>query len=85
MQRFGGAFGVAIATAVFSATGHLGTAAAFAGGFRPALATVAALSGLGAVVSLAVRARRVAVTPHMPQQVPESAPARGALAQPAHS
>jgi hypothetical protein len=60
MQRFGGAFGVAIATAVFTANGHLGTAAAFTGGFRPALATVAALSALGAAVSLGVRARRSA-------------------------
>lgn len=60
MQRFGGAFGVAIATAVFTATGHLGTPATFMGGFRPALATVAALSVLGAAVSLGVRARRSA-------------------------
>jgi EmrB/QacA subfamily drug resistance transporter len=60
MQRFGGAFGVAIATAVFSGNGHLGTAAAFTAGFRPALATVAALSALGAAASFGVRARRSA-------------------------
>jgi EmrB/QacA subfamily drug resistance transporter len=58
MQRFGGAFGVAIATAVFTANGHLGTAVTFTGGFRPALATVAALSVMGAAVSLGVRPLR---------------------------
>jgi MFS family permease len=42
LQRFGGAFGVALATAVFSAHGHLGTAASFDRGFRPALAVDAA-------------------------------------------
>ena len=85
MQRFGGAFGVAIATAVFSADGHLGSAAAFVGGFRPGLATVAALSGLGAAASLAVRARRSAVSAGSSQPAPEGAPAPAALAQPAHS
>jgi hypothetical protein len=44
VQRFGGVFGIAAATAVFSANGHLGTALTFTGGLRPALA-VAAGSG----------------------------------------
>ncbi len=41
LQRFGGAFGVAIATAVFSAHGHLGSPASVASGYRPALAASA--------------------------------------------
>jgi len=58
LQRFGGVFGIAIATAVFAANGHLGTAASFDAGFRPALAVSAALSILGAMCALAVTARQ---------------------------
>lgn len=66
MQRFGGVFGVAIATAVFTANGHLGTAASFTAGFRPALATVAGLSLAGAVTALAVgKRRRTASSPQL--------------------
>jgi EmrB/QacA subfamily drug resistance transporter len=57
LQRFGGAFGVAVATAVFSANGHLGTPASFTAGFRPAFAVAAGLSVLGALAALAVRDR----------------------------
>jgi EmrB/QacA subfamily drug resistance transporter len=58
LQRFGGAFGIAVATAVFAANGHLGTSASFSAGFRPALAVAAGLSLLGAVTALAVGSRR---------------------------
>jgi EmrB/QacA subfamily drug resistance transporter len=54
LQRFGGVFGIAVASAVFAANGHLGTAAGFTAGFRPALAAVAGLSVLGAMSALAV-------------------------------
>ena len=57
LQRFGNAFGVAVATAVFAAFGSLATPAAFSAGFHPALTVVAGLSLLGAVASLAVRQR----------------------------
>jgi EmrB/QacA subfamily drug resistance transporter len=57
LQRFGGAFGVALATAVFSAHGHLGTAASFDRGFRPALAVAAALSLAGVLSALLVGGR----------------------------
>ncbi len=57
-QRFGSVFGVALATAVFAANGHLGTPASFTAGLRPAMAVVAGLSFLGAVTALAVRGRR---------------------------
>ncbi len=54
LQRFGGAFGVAVASAVFSSNGHLGTPASFTAGFRPAFAVAAGLSVLGALCALAV-------------------------------
>jgi len=57
-QRFGGVFGIAVASAVFAANGHLGTAASFDAGFRPALAVAAGLSLLGALTALAVGSRR---------------------------
>jgi EmrB/QacA subfamily drug resistance transporter len=55
LQRFGGAFGIAIAAAVFAAFGQLGPPAAVVAGYRPALAVSAGLSLLGAVTALAVR------------------------------
>lgn len=61
LQRFGGVFGLAIATAVFAANGHLGTAAGFSAGFRPALIACAAFSVLGACTALAVHLRPRAV------------------------
>jgi EmrB/QacA subfamily drug resistance transporter len=57
-QRFGSVFGIAIATAVFTANGHLGTASSFTHGFRPALALAASLSIAGALTALAVRRQR---------------------------
>ena len=54
MQRFGAAFAIAIASAVFAANGQLASAAAFTAGFRPALVAVAGLSLLGAVAALAI-------------------------------
>jgi EmrB/QacA subfamily drug resistance transporter len=65
LQRFGGVFGVALVTAVFSAHGRLGDPAGFVAGFRPALAVAAGLSLLGAATAAAVAGRRrpVAVPP----------------------
>ena len=54
MQRFGSAFAIAVASAVFAANGQLGTAAAFTAGFRPALTVVAAMSFVGALAALAI-------------------------------
>jgi EmrB/QacA subfamily drug resistance transporter len=58
LQRFGAVFGVAIVTAVFSASGHLGSAAGVITGVRPALAASAGLSLAGALAALAVGSRR---------------------------
>jgi EmrB/QacA subfamily drug resistance transporter len=58
MQRFGAVFAIAIATSVFAAYGHLGSAVSVTSGFRPALAVAAGLSLLGALAALAITARR---------------------------
>ena len=60
LQRFGGAFGVAIATAVFAAHGHLGSPASVVSGYRPALAVAAGLSLAGAIAAVAVGRRKPA-------------------------
>jgi len=57
-QRFGGAFGIAVATAIFAAGGNLTTASGFVAGMRPALAAAAALSLFGAMAALAAGGRR---------------------------
>jgi len=54
LQRFGSAFAIAVAAAVFTAYGHLSSAAGFVAGFRPALAVAAGFSLLGATLALAV-------------------------------
>jgi MFS family permease len=58
MQRFGAVFAIAITSAVFAANGHLGSPASVTSGFRPTMAVAAALSLLGAVSAVAIRARR---------------------------
>src|SRR5215831_10385177 len=60
VQRFGGAFGVAIVTAVFASYGHLGSPASVVSGYRPALAVSAGLSLVGAMAAVAVGRRRAA-------------------------
>lgn len=54
---FGGAFGVAVVTAVFTAHGHVGTPASFVEGLRPALMLAASLASLGTLTALAVSGR----------------------------
>jgi MFS family permease len=58
MQRFGGAFGIALVSAVFAGYGHLGTAASFTAGYRPAMVGAAGLSLLGALTAVAIGGRR---------------------------
>jgi EmrB/QacA subfamily drug resistance transporter len=57
-RQLGGAFGVSILAAVFAATGSLGGARAFSSGFASALSVAAALSLLGAIVSLVLPGRQ---------------------------
>ena len=61
MGRFGGAFGVAIVTAVFTAHGSLASAAGVVAGYRPALAVSAVLSLAGAASAVAIGRPRAAV------------------------
>jgi len=70
LTRFGSVFAVAIASAVFAGSGHLGSPAAFTNGFRPALGVVAALSALGALSALAVGGRRQAAVEAEPEAAP---------------
>jgi EmrB/QacA subfamily drug resistance transporter len=74
LQRFGGAFGVAVVTAVFAAHGHLGSPSAFDSGFRPALAVAAALSLIGAATALLVNAKRRSVTRMAVEPAPAALP-----------
>jgi len=63
LRELGGVFGIAIAVAVFAATGGYGSAALFVDGFVPAISVAAGLSALGAVVGLALPARRSTAVP----------------------
>jgi EmrB/QacA subfamily drug resistance transporter len=54
LQRFGGAFGVAVATSVFAAFGSLGSPTELIAGFRPSFTIVAGLAVLGALAALGV-------------------------------
>jgi EmrB/QacA subfamily drug resistance transporter len=57
MRQLGGAFGIAILTAVFAAAGSYASAGAFSGGFAPAAAAAAALALAGALAGLALPGR----------------------------
>ncbi|MEV4239289.1 MFS transporter [Nocardia sp. NPDC049737] len=61
MRELGGVFGIAIAAAVFAATGGYGSVREFTDGFGPAIKVGAALALLGAVVALALPGRRAGV------------------------
>lgn len=65
-QRFGAAFGIAIVTAVFSASGHFGSAASFTAGYRPAMLVSAVISLAGAAAAVAVGRGRVAAAGGVP-------------------
>ncbi len=58
LQQFGAVVGIAVVTAVFNATGSLASPASVTHGYRPALATAAGLSVLGAVSGLGIRRAR---------------------------
>jgi membrane protease YdiL (CAAX protease family) len=57
-QRFGAVFAIAIASAIFSTYGHLGTPASVTAGFRPALWACAAFAVLAAVTAVGIGSRR---------------------------
>jgi EmrB/QacA subfamily drug resistance transporter len=71
MQRFGAVFAIAIAGAIFTANGHLGSPAAFTNGYKPALAACATLSLLATLAALAIApGRRAESREHEPAEVP---------------
>ena len=84
MRQLGGVFGVALAVAVFSGAGSYASPQAFASGFSPALWVSAAFSLAGALVAIAIPARRalrptaVSEPPGvtMPGPAPTAVPAR---------
>ncbi|HUA74241.1 MAG TPA: DHA2 family efflux MFS transporter permease subunit [Solirubrobacteraceae bacterium] len=57
-QRFGAVFAVAIATAAFSAYGHLGSPSAVTAGFEPAMWACAGFALLATLSGLAIGSRR---------------------------
>lgn len=68
LQRFGGVFGVAIASAVFASYGRIGTPSSFTAGFRPAMGSLAAFAIVGAISALTVTARRRIPAVSAPEQ-----------------
>jgi hypothetical protein len=56
-QRLGAVFAIAIATAVFSSYGSLGTPATVTAGFQPALWACAALAVLAAISAVGISSR----------------------------
>jgi hypothetical protein len=58
MRELGGVFGIAVAVAVFAATGSYTSPASFVNGFAPAIGVAAAFSLIGAVAGLALPGRR---------------------------
>jgi hypothetical protein len=57
-QRLGAVFAIAIATAVFSSYGSLGTPATVTAGFQPALWACAGLAVLAAISAVGITSRR---------------------------
>jgi MFS family permease len=64
VRQLGGAFGIAITTAVFTTRGGLGSAKTFTDGFAAAIATAAALALAGAVIGLLLPRRAARTTDH---------------------
>ena len=75
LGRFGGAFGIAIVTAVFTAHGSLASSAGVVAGYRPALVVSAVLSLAGSAAAVAISRRRAAVAANTPLDRVEGIPA----------
>jgi EmrB/QacA subfamily drug resistance transporter len=77
MRQVGGAFGIAIASAVFAAAGSFASPAAVSHGVRAALLVTAAIAATGALAGVGLRTRRAAGHPASePEVAPETAPTR---------
>jgi MFS family permease len=73
IQRFGTVFALAIASAVFSAHGRLGTPATVTAGFRPAMWTCAGFALLALFAAVALTSPRQLSTGAEPASVPVAA------------
>ena len=73
MRELGGVFGIAVAVAVFAGAGSYASPASFVDGFGPAIGVAAGLSLLGAIIGLALPARREAAAPAAPVPAVEGA------------
>jgi predicted MFS family arabinose efflux permease len=60
MRELGGVFGIALAVAVFAATGGYASAQAFTDGFGPAIGVAAGLAFVGMLAAVALPSRRTA-------------------------
>jgi predicted MFS family arabinose efflux permease len=76
LRQLGGAFGLAIAVAVFASAGGYRSAQAFSDGFGPALGTCAALALAGALAGILIPGARLADKTPMSSVSPASGPAR---------
>jgi EmrB/QacA subfamily drug resistance transporter len=63
MRQVGGAFGIAIASAVFAAAGGFASPVAVSHGVRAALVATAVIAAAGALAGVGLRTRRVAAQP----------------------
>ena len=70
MRELGGVFGIAVTVAVFGGAGGYASAATFVDGFGPAIGVAAGLSAIGAIVGLALPARRATKNPALASPVP---------------
>jgi EmrB/QacA subfamily drug resistance transporter len=70
MRELGGVFGIAVAVAVFAGAGSYASPASFVDGFGPAIGVAAGLAFIGALISLALPARRTHTTPALVTGVP---------------
>jgi MFS family permease len=62
VRQLGGAFGIAITTAVFTTRGGLSSAKTFSDGFESAIATAATLALAGAIIALLLPSRATRTT-----------------------
>jgi EmrB/QacA subfamily drug resistance transporter len=80
MRELGGVFGIALAVAVFAATGGYASAQAFTDGFGPAIGVSAGLAFLGAIAAVALPSRRTTsaqaaqTAPHPGQAAAQATP-----------
>ncbi len=69
MRQVGGAFGIAIASAVFAAAGSFASPAAVTHGVRGALLVTAAIAAAGALAGVGLRSRRPSAQPATPAKI----------------